>query len=292
MKLSGKRITVTGATGFLGRHLCRTLADRGAIVTALGSDRYDLTKPSHALMAVKQHNPEILIHAAARVGGILENERHPYAFGRDNLLMGIHALDAAIACGVEKFVLISTTCAYPSHCPVPFKEYSLWLGRAEETNSSYGHAKRLLGDMVAAAVEEGRLKCGTTCILANLFGPGDNFPPEKSHVLPALIRRFCDAVDRGLTEVECWGSGNSTRDFLYVTDAAEGIPRVCEDWYVEYPINLGTGLEVSIKMVAKLIAEIVGFKGDIKWNKNGLDGQNRRALDTHQAWDALKWEAS
>lgn len=286
MNLIGKTVLICGGTGLLGRHLSAALSERGASAIALGSEKYDLTKPSHAVMLVNDYRPDVVIHAAARVGGILANKQNPYLFGRDNLLMGLNVIDAC-AYRVEKLVFIGTTCSYPSECEVPFHEEDLWFGPSESTNASYGHAKRLLGDLLAAAVYEGRLKCGTTAVLANLYGPGDNFDPESSHVIPAIIRKMCESTD----EVELWGNGLSTRDFLYVKDAAEGICRVCEDYDDPSPINLGTGVEYSIEWVARMIAEIVGFKGQIAWNQNGLDGQKRRALSTRKAWELLHWDA-
>ena len=291
MNLFEKSVLVTGSAGFLGRHLCRALESRGAVVHGCRSAEYDLMKPGHAHGLMNKIKPQVVIHAAARVGGIGANSKRPYAFARDNLLMGINTLDAAIANNVEKFVLIGTTCSYPENCPVPFREDMLWNGSAEPTNAPYGHAKRILMEMVAAAVNEGRLNCGTTAIMANLYGPGDSFDLETSHVIPAIIRKVCESKDHGRNEVELWGSGRATRDFLFVRDAAEGICRVCEDWHVPYPINLGTRNEHTIRSVADLVSEIVGFDGDIIWNGNGLDGQRRRQLDTQRAWDSLKWEA-
>lgn len=292
MNLDGKTVLVTGVSGFLGQHLIKALTKHGANTCGFSSADYDLTKPSMAYKAVETSKPDLVIHAAARVGGILANKRKPYTFGRDNLLMGINVIDACIRHEVPKLVLVSTTCAYPSECPVPFREDSLWSGYPEPTNAPYGVAKRVLGEMIAAAsVGENKLLCATTCILANLYGPSDNFDPENSHVIPALIRRFCEAVDQGHTEVECWGTGLPTRDFLHVRDAAEGICRACEERNDPSPINLGTGIEYSIAQIARMIAEIVGYKGAILWNKNGLDGQNRRALCTQKAWESLRWEA-
>lgn len=292
MNLSGKTIFVTGAYGgFLGTHLTISLLARGAKVHTVRSCECDLTKAGDALEAMQEIKPDLVIHAAARVGGILANKKKPYTFGRDNLTMGINLLDAAIAANVEKFVLVSTTCAYPEHCKVPFEEDALWNGSAEPTNAPYGHAKRLLGDLVAAAVREGKLQCGTTAILANLYGPGDSFDPITSHSIPAMIRRLCEAVDRGLSEVTCWGSGKATRDFLHVRDAAEGIFRVCEAWDIPEPVNLGTGREVSIRDMAEMVADIVGFTGRIHWSPDdGLDGQRRRALDCTRAWTGMGWE--
>jgi GDP-L-fucose synthase len=291
MNLKGKSVLLTGGSGFLARHLLPVLGDRGAIVHTPTHDDYDLTKPGHAFGMMDKVRPDIVIHAAARVGGIKANRDRPYAFGRDNLLMGINTLDAAIANNVEKFVLIGTACSYPSHCPVPFREDNLWNGCAEETNAAYGHAKRLLGDLIAAAVHEGRLKCGTTALPANLYGPEQDSHPDNSHVIPAMIRRMCEAVDQDLTEVSCWGSGRVTRDFLHVRDAAEGVVRVCEDWDVPYLINLGTGFEVSIELMANLVAKIVGYKGKILWRGDDLDGQRRRALECGRAAEALGWAA-
>lgn len=293
MNLSGKKVFCTGGAGFLGTWLAKALLERGATVQTVRSEDCDLRIADEAKRAVDLLEPDLIIHAAARVGGILANKRKPYQFGRDNLLIGMNVIDAAAQCKTPKVVLIGSTCSYPLvPSTFPFSEESLWENYPEKTNAPYGVAKRTLSTMLEAAIEEGRLISGTTAILANMYGPGDNFDPETSHTIPALIRRMCHAVDTGATEITNWGTGRATRDFLHVRDAAEGICRIAESWDAPAPVNLGTSKEVSIRELADLIAEIVGFKGAIRWSPNdGLDGQQNRALDCTRAWNGLGWDA-
>lgn len=291
MNLFGKRVFVTGGNGFLGTYLTEALLARGVKeVRTVRSADHDLRDAAEALRVVQEIRPDLVIHAAGRVGGIQANKSAPYTFGRDNLLLGTSVLDACIACGVEKLVFVGSVCSYPAvPKSFPFSELDLESGMPEPTNANYGLAKRMIGTLIKAAFVEGRLKCGTTAILANLYGPGSGTLHERAsaHVIPGLIQTFCGAVERGERQVELWGSGHPSRDFLHVRDAAEGICRVCEDWNIPDPINLGSNREITIRNLASLLAPMCGFDGEIRWANEGLDGQARRLLDTRLAHEAL-----
>jgi GDP-L-fucose synthase len=281
--LPNKRIAVTGGDGFLGRHVVQALRNRGCshILVAL-IDQYDLTRETSVERFYSEARPEIVIHLAAEVGGIGANRANPGRFAYANLIMGALLIEHGRRSGVEKFIQVGTICAYPKFTPVPFREEDLWNGYPEETNAPYGLAKKML-----LVLEQGyRVQYGFNGIYllpVNLYGPGDNFNPESSHVIPALIQKCLEAVDRGDREIVCWGDGSPTREFLYVEDCAEGIVLASERYDGSDPINLGAGFEISIKDLIELIAEITGFQGKVVWDKNKPNGQPRRCLDTTRA---------
>lgn len=291
-ELANKRFCVTGGAGFLGRVVCAELNERGvADVFVPRSSEYDLTRADGVGRLFDKARPDVVIHLAAEVGGIGANQRHPGRFFYSNMAMGLHMIEEARLRGIEKFVQVATVCAYPKHCDVPFREQDLWNGYPEETNAPYGVAKRALGVMLEAYRAQYGFN-GIFLIPVNLYGPGDNFEPETSHVIPALIRKFCAAVDKGRDTVTCWGSGGASREFLYVDDAAEAIVKAAEVLDSSEPLNLGTGREITISDLAALIARLCGFDGRIEWDATRPDGQPRRQLDTTRAADALGWRAA
>lgn len=283
MELAGKKILVTGAGGFLGTHVLGAMRARG-----LGSA--DIRAPSHKEMDLKVwedcaravEGVEVVIHLAARVGGIGYNRKNPGLIFFDNILMGVQLMEAARRAGVAKFVQVGTVCAYPKVVPVPFKETSLWDGYPEETNAPYGVAKKAL--LVQAQAYRTQYGFNAVYLLpTNLYGPGDNFDPEDSHVIPALVRKFVEAAESGVPEVTLWGSGTPSREFLYVEDCAQGILLATERYDGAEPVNLGSGSEVRISELAGLVAEACGFSGKIRWDATKPDGQPRRRLDTSRA---------
>lgn len=291
INFSDKRICVTGGAGFLGRAVCAELASRGATdVFVPRSKEFDLTHEVDVTRMFDAANPEILIHLAAEVGGIGANQENPGRFFYANMTMGLHLIEQSRRRGVKKFVQVSTVCAYPKHCPVPFREETLWDGYPEETNAAYGVAKRALGVMLEAYRDQYDFN-GLLLIPVNLYGPGDNFDPKTSHVIPALIRKFCEAVDAGCDTVDCWGSGNAGREFLYVDDAAKGIVAATQKWNDSQPVNLGTGREISIRNLAEMISRQCGFEGRIAWDRSRPDGQPRRCLDISRAQQRWGWTA-
>jgi GDP-L-fucose synthase len=278
-----KRVIVTGGAGFLGSYVVEKLKEQGCkdIFVPLMED-YDLTKEKNIIRLYQGYSADIVIHLAAVVGGIGANRENPGKFYYDNLVMGAMLMEYARQFKVGKFVALGTICAYPKFTPVPFKEKALWNGYPEETNAPYGLAKKMM--LVQSQAYRAQYGFNSIFLLPlNLYGPGDNFNPKSSHVIPALIRKFVEAVEEGKDEVVCWGTGKPTRGFLYVEDAAEGILLATEKYNKSDPINLGTDLEISIKDLAGLIARLVGFKGKIKWDANKPDGQPRRKLDTSKA---------
>jgi len=276
-----KKILLAGGTGFLGSHVAKKLQQLGAKhVSIIGSKEYDLRDRKDCQRAVKDQ--DIIIHLAAIVGGIGFNREHPAEMFYDNVMMGTQLMHEAWRAGVKKFVAIGTICSYPKYTPVPFKEVDLWNGYPEETNAPYGLAKKML--LVQSLAYRQQYGFNSIFLLpVNMYGPGDNFNPESSHVIPALIKKFIDARDHGNKEVIVWGTGKATREFLYVEDAAEGILLATEKYNSSDPINLGAGFEVSIKEVAKLIKKEVGYKGRLVWDTTKPDGQPRRMLDTRKA---------
>jgi GDP-L-fucose synthase len=278
-----KRVIVTGGAGFLGSYVVEKLKDRECkdIFIPL-VEKYDLTKEKNIIRLYKDYPANIVIHLAAVVGGIGANRENPGKFFYDNLLMGAMLIEYARQFKIDKFVAIGTICAYPKFTPVPFKEKDLWNVYPEETNAPYGLAKK----MMLVQSQAYRTQYGFNSIFLlplNLYGPGDNFDLKSSHVIPALIKKFVEAAEKGKDEVVCWGTGKPTRGFLYVEDAAEGILLATEKYNKSDPINLGTDLEISIKNLAKLIAKLSGFKGKITWDTTKPDGQPRRRLDTTKA---------
>lgn len=276
-----RKVVVTGGTGFLGRHLVRRLRDEGADVSAPSSRECDLLHLANAqrLLADK---PDYVFHLAARVGGIGANRDHPATFFRDTLAMGMNVLEAARRSNVGKLVQVGTVCSYPKITPVPFREEDLWNGFPEETNAPYGIAKRALIVGSMAYGQEFDLSSANVLLL-NLYGEEDNFDPESSHVIPALIRKCVDAVENAQAEIEIWGDGTATRGFLYVKDAVEGLLAVAEKSDSPEPVNLGVPEEISIRDLAEAIAVAVGFQGRFRFDPTKPNGQPRRALDCSRA---------
>lgn len=290
-KLTNKRICVTGGAGFLGRVICEKLQSAGCNDIIIPRSRdYDLTNAENVKRLYDDARPDVVIHLAAEVGGIGANQTNPGRFFYANMVMGLHMIEQARIHQIEKFVQVGTVCAYPKFCDVPFREESLWDGYPEETNAPYGVAKRSLGVMIDAYYRQYNLN-GIYLIPVNLYGPGDNFDLETSHVIPALIRKFCEAIGRGMDVVSCWGTGNACREFLYVDDAADAIIIAAATHDDPSPINIGTGREISIADLASCIAKLCGFSGHIEWNTDRPDGQPRRRLDTSKAEKLLKWHA-
>ena len=283
IQLPNKRIVVTGAAGFLGRHLIARLRKMGCEnIFDPSHKKYDLTHPDAIERMFDEHRPEILIHLAAAVGGIGANRANPGRFFYENAIMGIQLIEAARRRGVEKTVVLGTICAYPKFTPVPFREEELWNGYPEETNAPYGLAKKVLLVQCQAYREQYGMNA-IFLLPVNLYGPGDNFDLDSSHVIPALIRKCLEAVEAGLEEIVLWGDGSPTREFLYVEDAAEGIVLATEQYDKSDPVNLGSGMEISIRDLATTIAEMTGFAGRIVWDTNQPNGQPRRRLDVSRA---------
>ena len=285
------RIVVTGGTGFLGRHLMAALRARGYDrAVAIGAEDYDLTLEDQVARMLADLRPERIIHLAAVVGGIGANRRSPGTFFYRNLMMGVLLMEQARRTGVERFLSVGTICSYPKFTPVPFREEALWDGYPEETNAPYGLAKKMLLVQSDAYRREFGFDA-VNVMLVNLYGPGDNFDPETSHVIPALVRKCVEAAERGAPEVEIWGSGQATREFLYVEDAAEAIVLALEKLPDSQPVNLGAGREISIRELAEKIAGLTGFQGRLAWDPTKPDGQPRRCLDTSRAKQVLGWTA-
>jgi GDP-L-fucose synthase len=281
--LSGKKITVTGGAGFLGKCVVQALLTRGVPqenILIPRAEAYDLVQWENCAKVVA--GQDIVIHLAAVVGGIGANREHPGKFFYDNLMMGVQLMEAARQANVEKFVAIGTICAYPKFTPVPFKEDDIWNGYPEETNAPYGLAKKML--LVQAQAYRAEYGMDAVYLLpVNLYGPGDNFDPKSSHVIPALIKRIYEAKQANAPFIENWGTGSATREFLYVDDAAEGIVLATERYDKSDPVNLGAGAEISINDLVVLIAQLMDYRGEIRWDPTKPDGQPRRRLDTSRA---------
>ena len=293
MDLSQERIVVTGGAGFLGKHLHQELLTRGVWPENLVVPRiedYDLTKEDNVVRMYDDMSPTVVIHLAAEVGGIGANQENPGRFFYANMAMGLHLIEHARLRGVKKFVQIGTVCAYPKFTPVPFKEDNLWDGYPEETNAPYGIAKKALLVMLQSYRQQYGFN-GIYLLPVNLYGPGDNFDLNSSHVMPALIRKFCHAVDSGEDQVVIWGSGNVSREFLYVEDAARGIAIATQCYDGSEPVNLGAGYEITVKELAGKIKELIGFKGRLVWDTTKPDGQPRRCLDTTRAKELFGFQA-
>ena len=278
-----RQVTVTGGAGFLGKHLLRKLRERGCknVFVPL-IEEYNLVHLEDIRRMYDDSNPDIVIHLAAVVGGIGANREHPGKFFYENLIMGVQLMEEGRLRGIEKFVAIGTICAYPKFTPVPFKEQDLWNGYPEETNAPYGLAKKML--LVQSQAYRREYGFNSIFLLpVNLYGPGDNFDPESSHVVPALIRKCVEAVENGDNHIVVWGTGKPSREFLYVEDAAEGILLATEFYNDSDPVNLGAGSEITIAELVKMIADFTGFKGKIIYDTSKPDGQPRRRLDTSRA---------
>jgi GDP-L-fucose synthase len=282
---------VTGGNGFLGTAVVRRLRQAGATTVFVPrSSQYDLRTRDGIGRALADGKPDLIIHLAAVVGGIGANRENPGRFFYENAIMGIELMEQARLAGVDKFVGVGTVCSYPKFTPVPFHEDDLWNGYPEETNAPYGLAKKML--LVQGQAYRDQYGFNAIHLLpVNLYGPGDNFDPASSHVIPALIKKCLDARDRGDVEMEVWGTGSASREFLYVEDAAEGIVLASEKYDDEAPVNLGVGAEITIRDLVELIARLTRFEGTLRWDATKPDGQPRRALDTSRAREQFGFSA-
>lgn len=291
LELQDKQIVVTGGSGFLGSHVVELLRARGCTkIFVPRSKYYDLRSQAAIERLLDDAQPQIIIHLAAEVGGIGANRENPGRFYYENLIMGAELMEQARRREVEKFVAIGTVCAYPKFAHVPFKEDDLWSGYPEETNAPYGLAKKML--LVQAQAYRQQYGFNAIYLLpVNLYGPRDSFDPSKSHVIPALIKKCVDAVEGGAAQIEVWGTGQASREFLYVEDCAEGIVLATEQYDEADPVNLGVGSEIKIRDLVELIAGLSGFKGKIVWETSKPDGQPRRCLDVSRAWREFGFRA-
>lgn len=289
--LEKKTIVVTGGAGFLGREVCRLLEShhpRAIIVPRRKS--YDLREKDAIEQLLNDSCPDVIIHLAAVVGGIEANRLNPGKFFYENAIMGIELIEQARRKGVDKFVAIGSICAYPKYTPVPFREDDLWNGYPEETNAPYGLAKKMLLVQSQAYRQQYGMNA-ITLFPVNLYGPYDNFDLQSSHVIPALIRKVCEAMQMGKKSIEVWGSGSASREFLYVADAADGIVRATVQYEKPDPVNLGSGNEILVRDLVELVCEVCGFDGEIRWNTSKPDGQPRRCLNTTRARKEFGFEA-
>ena len=293
MDLPKERIVITGGAGFLGKHLQQELRNRGVSPDNLmvpHIEDYDLTKENDVVRVYEDMKPTVVLHLAAEVGGIGANRDNPGRFFYSNMAMGLHLIEQARIRGIHKFVQIGTICAYPKFTPVPFKEEDLWNGYPEETNAPYGIAKKALLVMLQGYREQYGLN-GIFLLSVNLYGPRDNFDLQTSHVIPALIRKFCTAVEHGEDKVVVWGTGSASREFFYVKDAARAVAMATEKYDGPEPVNLGAGFEITIKDLVEKIKDMTGFAGEIVWDTSKPDGQPRRCLDTSRAKEYFGFEA-
>jgi len=286
-----RRIVVTGGAGFLGAYILEGLRRRGCKdILVPKIEDYDLVNLEDVMRMYDDMKPDIVIHLAAVVGGIGANREHPGEFFYKNLMMGVQLIEQGRVRDIEKFVAIGTICAYPKFTPVPFKEEELWNGYPEETNAPYGLAKKML--LVQSQAYRAEYGFNSIFLLpVNLYGPGDNFDPSSSHVIPALIKKCVDAIEAGADYIECWGTGKVSREFIYAADAAEGILLATEHYNGAEPVNIGAGFEITIKDLAEKIAELTGFEGELRWDSSKPDGQPRRCLDTSRAKEYFGFEA-
>ena len=285
------KIVVTGGAGFLGRFIVDRLKQHPNVEIFIPRSKdYDLVRGEEVRRMLRETNPDLVIHLAAVVGGIGHNQKNPGRFFYDNLMMGVQLIEESRLQGVKKFVATGTVCAYPKFTPVPFKEDDIWSGYPEETNAPYGLAKKMM--LVQAQAYREQYGFNTIFLLpANLYGPGDNFDLETSHVIPALIRKCVEARRNNAPYIEAWGSGNVSREFLYVEDCAEGIVKAAAEYDEPLPVNLGNGREVMIKELVETIARLSGYNGEIRWQASKPDGQPRRQLDTSRAFEKFGFRA-
>ena len=289
--LAGKRVVVTGGSGFLGRHVVAALETRGSTVLVPRKAQYDLTHEADVARMYADLKPQVVVHLAAVVGGIGANRDFPGRFFFENVMLGALTMEHARLNGVEKFVGIGTICAYPKLAPVPFLERDLWNGYPEETNAPYGIAKKML--MVQGQAYRQEYGFNAIHLLpVNLYGPHDNFDMKSSHVIPALIRKCVEAVDTSAPEVVCWGTGNATREFLFVEDCAEAIVTATERYDDPEPVNIGAGFEIGIRELAELVAQLTGFAGTLAFDRTKPDGQPRRMLDITRAANRFGFRAT
>jgi GDP-L-fucose synthase len=286
-----RRVVVTGGAGFLGGYILKGLETRGAKQVMVPQvEEYDLTVPADIRRMYDDMRPDLVIHLAAVVGGIGANMAHPGKFFYHNLMMGVQLIEEARIRGIEKFVALGTICAYPKFTPVPFHEEDLWGGYPEETNAPYGLAKKML--LVQSQAYRQEYGFNSIFLLpVNLYGPRDNFDPSSSHVIPALIKKCIDAMDRGEDHIVVWGTGKASREFLYAEDAAEGILLAAERYNSSEPVNIGAGFEITISALVEKIAFYCGFTGKLVWDTSKPDGQPRRCLDTTRAWERFGYRA-
>jgi len=286
-----RRVVVTGGAGFLGGFVTGGLKARGCEdILVPGIEDYDLVEIGDIVRMYEEMKPDVVIHLAAVVGGIGANREHPGEFFYKNLMMGVQLIEQARLRNIEKFVAIGTVCAYPKFAAVPFKEDDLWSGYPEETNAPYGLAKKML--LVQSQSYRDQYGFNSMFLLpVNLYGPGDNFDPASSHVIPALIRKCVEAVESGADHIDCWGTGKASREFIYAGDAAEGILLATEHYNGSDPVNIGAGFEITIKDLAEKIARLTGFTGEIRWDSSQPDGQPRRCLDVSRARDYFGFDA-
>ena len=291
MDLKNKRIFVTGGAGFLGSFVLDQLRAKGCTqILAPRSREVDLRDPARIHDCLSSFRPEVVIHLAAVVGGIGANRLYPGRYFYENAIMGVQLLEACRTHGVEKTVILGTICAYPKFVPVPFKEDEIWSGYPEETNAPYGLAKKML--LVQAQAYRQEYGCNMIYLLpVNLYGPRDNFNPESSHVIPALIKKALEAKQSGADHMVCWGTGSATREFLYAADCAEGIVAATESYDGAEPVNLGSGMEISIRDLVTIICQETGFTGKVVWDASKPDGQPRRCLDVTRARESFGFVA-
>ena len=290
--MKNKQITITGGKGFLGKHLIKAFQDRGYQKIAVADlPEYNLVDLKDVKKLYTETKPDIVVHLAAKVGGIGFNRENPGSLFYENIMMGVQLIHEGYLHSIQKFVALGTICAYPKFTPVPFKEDDIWNGYPEETNAPYGLAKKMM--LVQSQAYRQQYGFNSIFLLpVNLYGPGDNFDPNSSHVIPALIKKCIDARNKGERTIEVWGTGQATREFFYVEDAARAIVEATEKYNKSEPVNIGAGFEISIKELAELIVELTGYQGGIVWNANQPDGQPRRMLDTTRANEEFGFKAT